>query len=292
MIALHAGRLTLELRPDIGGSMTEFRLDEKPLMRPTSADAIASLGARGCASYPLVPYSNRLRDNRFTFAGRTYALPATLNGQAIHGVGWRRPWQVAAATTGHATLAYEHTPDADWPFAFRAEQHFALAPDGLSCRFVARNLAPHEAPMGFGPHPFFARPPGTSLRFSARLVWQHDEKKIPTHATNVPPAWDFSAGRDLDSFALDHCFSDWGGNAEILLPYARIAMTADPSFRHLIVFIPEGRDFFAVEPVTNLTDGLNRMHNEAQDGKSMSNIFLLAPGEQREASFRLAVTPA
>lgn len=286
MIALAAGALTLELRPDIGGSITEFRLDGQPLLRPTTDDAIATLGARGCACYPLVPYSNRLADNRFTFAGRTYQLPATLDGQAIHGVGWRRPWQVASVSGVAATIAYEHAPDADWPFAFRAEQHLALDPGGLSCRFAATNLAPHAAPMGFGPHPFFARPKGTRLCFAAARVWQHDARKITTDAAPVPPAWDFSAGRDVDSVSLDHCFTDWGGHAEILLPYARIALTAEPLFRHLIVFTPEGRDFLAVEPVTNLTDGLNRM------SEPMANILVLEPGQRAEAGFRLAVSPA
>jgi aldose 1-epimerase len=286
VIALRSGTLSLELLPETGGSIGAFRLGREPLLRPTTADAVAGLGARGCASYPLVPFSNRLAGNRFTYQGRSYDLPPSLNGQAIHGVGWRHPWQVVSASTATATIAYQHEPDADWPFAFRAEQIFALDPAGLSCRFAATNLALHTAPMGFGPHPFFARPPGTVLRFSASRVWLHDEWKIPTKAIAVPPDWDFTAGRALDDIALDHCFSDWGGEASIELPYARIDLSADNLFRHLIVFIPEGRDFFAVEPVTNLTDGLNRLESEP-----MSNIVILQPHQCVEAGFRLAVTP-
>ncbi len=285
MITLTAGRLRLELRPEIGGSISEFRLDDQPLLRPTSEEAVAALGARGCASYPLVPYSNRLRDNRFTFAGQTYDLPVAFNGQAIHGVGWRRPWQVDAHGTDRATLAYEHAPDADWPFAFRAQQDFTLDAGGLSCRFTVTSLAPHAAPVGFGPHPFFARPPGTRLRFTAARVWLQDDRRITTTAIPVPAEWDFSRERPIGETVLDHCFTDWGGRAEIILPYASIALTAEAAFRHLIVFLPEGRDFFAVEPVTNLTDGLNRM-----DSEPTSNIFVLDPGESRDASFRLAVS--
>jgi aldose 1-epimerase len=285
LIELRTGTLSLELLPEIGGSIGEFRLGGKPLLRPTTADAVASIGARGCASYPLVPYSNRLANNRFSFAGRSYDLPPSLNGQAIHGVGWRHPWQVVSASPTTATIAYEHAPDADWPFAFRAEQWFMLDEHGLSCRFAATNLAPHPAPMGFGPHPFFARPPGTTLRFAAECVWLQDDRKIPTSAIAVPPEWDFSAGRALDGVALDHCFSNWGCQASIELPYARIDLSAGALFRHLIVFIPEGRDFFAVEPVTNLTDGLNRM-----DSEPMSNIVMLQPQQRVEAGFRLTVT--
>ena len=104
MIALRAGDLTLELRPQTGGAITEFRIGARPLLRPTAPQAIAALGARGCASYPLVPYSNRVAANRFRFMGRTHDLPASLDGQAIHGVGWRRPWQpvTTAATRANA----------------------------------------------------------------------------------------------------------------------------------------------------------------------------------------------
>lgn len=287
MIGLASGALSLELRPEIGGSITEFRLDGRPLLRPTTPEAVASLGARGCGSYPLVPYSNRLRDNGFTFRGQTYDLPVAFNGQAIHGVGWRRPWQVIARAADRATMAYEHAPDADWPFAFRAEQAFVLDAGGLSCRFTVTNLAPHEAPLGFGPHPFFARPPGTRLRFAAACVWLQDAKRITTTSAPVPPEWDFSRERPIGETVLDHCFTDWGGRADILLPYARVELTAEAPFRHLIVFLPEGRDFFAVEPVTNLTDGLNRM-----DSEPMSNVFVLQPGESKAGSFRLAVSAA
>lgn len=287
MITITAGALALDLRPEVGGAIDGFRLGDMPLLRPTDEAAIAIQGARACASYPLIPFSGRLRDNAFSFRGRTYALPPSLNGQAIHGVGWRRKWQVIAEAPDRTTLAYDHVPDGDWPFAFHAEQEFALAPGGLSCRLAVTNKAPHEAPMGLGAHPFFPRPPGTRLRFAARCVWQQDRLKIPTSAAKVPAEWDFSGERDVADTVVDHCFSEWGGQASIALPYARIEMTADSSFRHLVFFVPEGRDFFAVEPVSHLTDGLNRMESEP-----MSNIFLLAPGERVEAGFRLAVTPA
>ncbi|MDE2333942.1 MAG: aldose 1-epimerase [Rhodospirillales bacterium] len=284
MIALRAGRLTLELRPETGGAITAWHLDGRPLLRPSTPEALASLGARGAGCYPLVPYSNRLAGNRFTFAGQTHTLPATLDGQAIHGVGWRRPWIVLASAPARASLAYDHAPDSDWPFPFRAEQHLSLEPGGLTWRFAATNLAAHPAPMGFGLHPFFPRPPGTRLRFAAERVWRHDARKIPSHATSVPADWDFAAGREVASAVLDHCFTDWGGRAEIALPHATLTLAAEPAFRHLIVYIPPERDFFAVEPVTNLTDGLNRIESEP-----MSNIIVLRPGERREASVRLDV---
>lgn len=287
MITITSGALRLDLRPEIGGAIDRFRLGDMPLLRPTDEAAVATLDARACASYPLVPFSGRLRDNAFSFRGRTYALPPSLNGQAVHGVGWRRAWRVTVTTADRATLAYDHAPDGEWPFAFRAEQEFTLDAGGLSCRLAVTNLAPHEAPMGFGAHPFFPRLRGTRLRFSARCVWLQDEHKIPMTAAPIPPEWDFSREREVAGTVVDHCFSDWGGHASIALPHARIDMIADSRFRHLVFFVPEGRDYFAVEPVTNLTDGLNRTESEP-----MSNIFLLAPGERVAAGFRLAVTPA
>ena len=60
-----------------------------------------------------------------------------------------------------------------------------------------------------------------------------------------------------------------------------IDIAADPIFRHLIVFVPEGKDFCAVEPVTNMNDGLNRM-----DGETDHGVFVLTPGETRRGTVR------
>ena len=55
------------------------------------------------ASFPLLPWCNRIRDGRAQFGGRDIAIapghPASPSGKhPLHGIGWLRPWQVAQAS--------------------------------------------------------------------------------------------------------------------------------------------------------------------------------------------------
>ena len=60
-------------------------------------------------------------------------------------------------------------------------------------------------------------------------------------------------GRKVDSVVLDNCFDGWDGRAAITWPKRRLqlALEASQPFRHLVIYVPPGRDFFCVEPVSH-----------------------------------------
>ncbi len=289
LLTLTAGRARLRLAPAIGGSIADWHLGATPIMRPVQPGALEAGDPRGLASYLLVPLSNRVAGNRFSFAGLTYPLPALLNGQYIHGAGWQLPWTVAESGPGHATLRLEFPGGPLWPFAFAAEQRFVLAENGLRHDLAVRNAAEHTAPLGLGTHPFFPRTPAATLAFAAQHVWQQDAQRIPTTRTEVPAAWDHAAGRPVGPLVLDHVFAGWGGRARITWPEHGLALSiaADPVFHHAVLYTPEGRDFFAFEPVSNMTDGINRI-----DGETVHGMAILRPGEVLSGIVRYILEPA
>ena len=75
MIELNNGKLRLRLEPEIGGSIVDFSTHHGgqwiPIMRRGEEPLTKSSNA---SSFVLIPYSNRLRDGRFSFAGRSYQL--------------------------------------------------------------------------------------------------------------------------------------------------------------------------------------------------------------------------
>lgn len=289
LLTLEAGRARLRLAPGIGGAIADWHLGATPVMRPVQPGALEEANPRGLASYPLVPLSNRVAGNRFSFAGLTHGLPAMLNGQYIHGAGWQLPWTVAEAGASQAVLRLDFPGGALWPFAFAAEQRFVLAENGLRHDLSVRNTAEHPAPLGLGTHPFFPRTPGATLRFAASHVWQQDAQRIPTTRIPVPADWDHAAGRPVGPLVLDHVFAGWSGQARITWPEHRLALAiaADPVFRHAVYYTPEGRDFFAFEPVTNMTDGINRI-----DGMTDHGMAILRPGETLSGIVRYILEPA
>ena len=97
LVTLTAGKLVLELNPSIGGSISAFeRVDENgpwSVLRERSSELENVLEA---ASFPLVPYVNRIRSGRFAFRGRTVVLKPNMAGDAspLHGQGWLNSWEV------------------------------------------------------------------------------------------------------------------------------------------------------------------------------------------------------
>ncbi len=93
VVALAAGNARVLVDAAVGGALASFTLGGIDVLRPTPAGA---RDVRLHASYPLVPYSNRIAAARLDFAGRTHALARNFGDHphAIHGVGWQRPWTV------------------------------------------------------------------------------------------------------------------------------------------------------------------------------------------------------
>ena len=109
-IELKAGDLTLALAPTLGGAIAGFRRREFSLMRQTPPEALSEGLVRLTSSYPLIPYSNRIGQGRFTYRGENHQL--TLNfgdyPHAILGNAWQKPWQVLEHDTAHCRLLLEH----------------------------------------------------------------------------------------------------------------------------------------------------------------------------------------
>lgn len=290
---MRAGPARLALVPAVGGAIAAFDWNGKPVLRPTRADALAAGAVRDFSCYPLLPFSNRIAGATLHWDGRTYVLPRYLPGEshAIHGIGWQRAWQVIERDSARATLESMHDADAkgavEWPFSYRARQAFELTPDSLSLRLTITNSGDRTSPIGLGWHPFFPRNPATELAFSARRVWHTDATRLPTHCQRVPPAWNFAALRRIGTTMLDNCFAGWEPPALVRWPERglEVALTADPACDHLVVFIPEGHDFLAVEPVTHMTDAFNR----ADAGDRGTGTRLLAPGESFSCTMRISV---
>lgn len=292
ILRLEAGALSLELAPRAGGAIAAFRRRALPLMREMPGEAVAASDARAAASYPLVPYSNRIAQGRFAFGGEAHALALNFGDHphSIHGNGWQRAWTVERATADAATLALEHDPARDgaggWPFAYRAEQDFALDARGLSLTIAIQNRDARPFPAGLGLHPFFPVREGTTLRFAAQRVWLNGPDMLPAAEVAVPRNWNFAAARSPRGAGLDNCFSGWSGAAELRWEPEGVGlrMTADPLFGHLVVYTPASGDAVAVEPVSNMNDAVNRM-----DAVSGHGLRVIAPGERLAGTVRFEV---
>jgi len=283
LVTLRKGPALLQIAPAIGGSITRFGSITDGAMtdwfRPASAQALAALDPRGMACYPLVPFSNRIRNGAFRFAGRDVQLSHSV-AHALHGHGWLAPWRVASRADDRLELVFERPAD-DWPFAYRAQQAFELFPDTLAITLSVENTGPAPMPLGIGLHPYFVRTRRTTLTARTGLIWETDTEILPTRLVEPGPARDLGRGFVVDSLALDNCYTEWSGSAVIDWPERRkrMTMTATGQLSFFVVYTPAGADFFCAEPVSNATDAFNL----AEQGRRDTGICVLAPGQTMQS---------
>ena len=295
LVRLAAAGATVEIAPAIGGAIASFTLAGIDILRPTPDGEHAGGNVRSFACYPLVPYSNRIANAQLSFDGRVHALARNFGDSphAIHGVGWQRPWSVVSSSDSGVQLALEHDARggsaAAWPWPFRVLQTFSLAPSArgatLSIRLAIENAGGRAFPFGLGWHPFFPKPPGTTLAFSATHVWENDSTRIPVARVAVRGAWRFDAARELGDVVLDHVFEPSTGVATIGWPSRglSVAIDADRSLDRRVVYVPPGGDFLAFEPASHMTDAFNR----AARGERGTGTRILPPGATFSCTMRL-----
>src|SRR5437870_12025511 len=99
-VTMTAGNLRLELSPWIGGSISAFERREGPASRPILRKSHTPLEkAVDAASFPRVPYVNRIRGGRFTFRGHEVRIAPNMAGDPspLHGYGCLNPCTVDPA---------------------------------------------------------------------------------------------------------------------------------------------------------------------------------------------------
>jgi len=298
-LELTAGTARVGLLPGLGGSIGAFELGKRAILRSTPDGVLASANVRLASSYPLVPYSNRIRNATLTFHDVRHPLTRNFGASphAIHGVGWQRAWTVQVATPTGATLTLDHDPQGNdasaWPWAFRAVQAFDLASADprravLTATLTIENAGGAAFPFGLGWHPFFPRDPTTTLQFDAAGLWVNDAAELPVERANMTEPWSFREPRGFGNETIDNVFTEWTGAATLVSAAHGVVTTleADSSCDRLVVYAPGGCDFVAVEPVTHETDAFNRTAAGAQ----RTGMRVLHPGTAYSCTMRIAAT--
>jgi aldose 1-epimerase len=251
------------------------------MLRAVSAAGLAARDPYATAGFPLVPFSNRIAEGRFTWHGKTVSLVHNFPPEphAIHGVGFERPWQVLNRTSDSLLLALLHRPDASWPWAFEARQRITLTDDALSLDLSAVNLEAQAVPLAFGHHPYTPRS-GARLTFHAEKVWLNGEDGLPSELVKPAGALDFSKGLAVEQGDVDNCFSGWSRAAYITWPdkLQVLEITASTGLSSVVVYSCSELGEFCFEPVPHVNNALN-----LRTGPGMP---VIEPGGSYSASIR------
>lgn len=233
------------------------------------------------ASFPLVPYANRIADGRFAVNGTHYQLPLNFGDHphSIHGFGWQTNWTAKATSAASAELVQAHDGDAGWPWPYRAGQQVTLTPSALSMSLSVENVGDRPMPLGLGFHPYFATDAATTLRFDARSLWLSTPDMLPEREVPADALGDWSLPAIVRGDRLiDNVYGGWSGSAIVTrgdgLRLNLTAIGAD----WLHVYRPPNSADFCLEPVSHMPDAINR-----------GGMATVAPGAVAQLSMTIAI---
>ncbi len=282
--------------PETGSSIAFGRIWRgarwQDVLRPTAESDYGN--ASLCSSFIMLPWCNRIRDARFRFEGRDYQLqPTAADGTAAHGTVRRLPWKLESADGTRVVTRFDssaHPADAiNFPFRFSARAEFRLEGEDFVAALTLTNEDTQVFPAGFGHHPYFVRDAANAVQVEIPCERRFELVDVLATAPPVPipPEVDFRALRPLGTRVYEELLTwrtdDLAGR--VVYPDVTVALYADSLFKHVLLYAPEGKPFFAVEPMTNATDGFN-LYDRGVEG---SGVFVLQPGEAQTGTMTLRV---
>jgi aldose 1-epimerase len=284
MIEISNGDYTMAIDPSCGGSVASLGWRGQPILRTQSGSGVLE-----SACFPLVPFCNRIADNRFEFAGRDVTLspnhPGNPDDLVLHGFGWTSSWNVEAVEPARAQISLEY-PGGAWPWPFRAEQTFSFDRDAAKFALALTNLSDEPMPAGLGFHPYFPIDDRTFYMGLHTGEWQADERILPGELVERDESIDWWHGAPIGARQLDTVYA--GRDGPLTLEWrggsigAEIGFTPDLRFTH--VYVPPSGDYCCIEPVSQIGDAFNQPDEDR-------GFRTLDPGETWTVAMTLRAYP-
>jgi aldose 1-epimerase len=141
---LRCGNTLLAIMPEFGGCITRYCLKtEDQVLELMSTATQAGLFSKdplemGC--FPLIHFSNRIHNGRFSFQGKQIKMPPNFPREVhtIHGQDWKAPRTVYEVEENRSVIAYQHFPD-EWTFPYLARQIFEINGPSLTVTLQIAN---------------------------------------------------------------------------------------------------------------------------------------------------------
>ncbi|MFM2371697.1 MAG: hypothetical protein RIS85_1419 [Pseudomonadota bacterium] len=280
MITLASDGYELDIVPEQGGGLARLDWNGEALLRTACGPSPLDL-----ASFPLVPFSNRIAHGRFRHGPHDVTLspnfPSVDATHPLHGFGWITEWQTVETGRDHAVIEHRHQ-GGEWPWPYLARQTFTLSGQGVHMALSVTNTGDEAMPAGLGFHPYFPRDDRTIYRGSHRGEWQAGPDCLPVMLNDAGAAVDWWQGKPIASRNVDTVYDGRSGPLEILYPDRRLEITisASDNLPCTVVYVPADATFFCAEPVSHTSNAIG--HADADHP-----MATLLPGQTLEVAMTI-----
>jgi aldose 1-epimerase len=268
---------------EVGATLRSYSVDGVDLVRGFAEDAMV----RGGQGQNLIPWPNRIRDGKYTFAGQSHqlALSEPARGNASHGLARYVPWVLIDRAPDAVTNRVRIYPQSGWPGWLEASITHRVDADGLTVTVEATNVGDRDLPFGYGAHPYLTVGESVvdevALTVPADSYLEVDERLLPVQVSPVAGTpYDLRSGPTLGLLSLDTAMTDLARDADGTW---RVSLTrgdrscelwGDSTMQWVQVFTGGSyRDWgIAVEPMTCGPDAFNA-------GPTHDDLIVLGPGD-------------
>jgi aldose 1-epimerase len=269
---------------EVGATLRSYARDGVDVVRGFGEHE-AVKGGRG---QNLLPWPNRIRDGKYTFAGQSQQLslsePARHN--ASHGLVRYVPWTLTDHRADSVTNQVRLFPQPGWPGWLEATITHAVSEQGLTVTVTATNIGDRDVPFGYAAHPYLTVGEDTvdevGLTVPAAAYLEVDpDRLLPVRISPVDGTdLDLRDGPTVGSRNLDNALTDLTRDADgrwrvTLTRGDRTAeLWGDETMGWVQVFTGGPyRDWsIAVEPMTCGPDAYN-------EGPTHGDLIVLGPGD-------------
>ena len=295
--------------PQAGSQLASLRLAPRParpaveVLQAPPPEQLARAGW-GAGAPILFPFPGRVRDGTYPYRGTTHQIQGARH--PLHGFVGMAPWTVSeAAATGDGAWVRTHIDHADlgvapeaFPGRYTLDVTHRVDPGGYGHDIEVCNVGDTPFPFGYGWHPYFRTPLVAGglrgdcvVHVPAAARWELTPELLPTgRRLAAEGPYDLRGGRPLGGRSLDDPFTrleaDTGGWSEAALvdPAGglRLAVRADASFAHWVVYSPRTLGAVCLEPYTCVPDAFNL------DARGIAaGLLELLPGGRWRAALRV-----
>jgi aldose 1-epimerase len=270
---------------DFGAQLTKLVLNGQSLLKYPVKETDPK---KGYPSDFLFPYSNRVKDGKFTFNGEVYQLEINdpESNCAMHGLVAFEKFEVIEQTENSVFLMHNYNGGGKgYPFPFRFGVEYVLSPGHLEVRTGVKNTGTRPLPFSFGWHPYFGFGDESignmTIGLPQRRFIELDERMIPIGTTSLLESEELS----LRNMMLDNVFeiSQKGEFSELGLKFQGKVLkleqkTGEHGLNYFVLYTPPGRNCIAIEPQTANIDALNNSEGliVLESGKSRSFIIRIS----------------
>jgi aldose 1-epimerase len=151
-----------------------------------------------------------------------------------------------------------------------------LIDGGAEIELSVTNASNEDMPAGLGLHPYFVRGDADTIVVGAKRMVVNDSEGIPRGEEPISPGEKSLATIE----GMDNLLLDDSGRVHLRAGGVRCNLEARGAVG-FHVYVPEGENFFCVEPVSHQPNAFSR-HAEQHT---------IEPGETRRLTMQLAIVP-